>query len=130
VRGNFSVGDAIGKAAGFDMNEEVEAYIRKQKSPQREICRKLREIITKTYPAIEEKMWMGVPWYEGRYYIVALKDHVNLGCAVQGLSENDLCLFEGKGKTMRHIKLYAIDDINEHEIVKLLKVAEKATCTC
>ena len=27
------------------MNKEVEKYIEKQKSPQREICRKLREII-------------------------------------------------------------------------------------
>jgi len=119
-----------GKEAGLDMNEEVEDYLRKQKSPQREICRRLREIILKTYPAIEEKMWMGVPWYEGRYYIVALKDHVNLGCAVQGLSEDELALFEGKGKTMRHIKLYSIADINEREIVNLLKVVEKATCTC
>jgi len=119
-----------GKGAGLDMNEEVEDYLRKQKSPQREICRRLREIILKTYPAIEEKMWMGVPWYEGRYYIVALKDHVNLGCAVQGLSEDELALFEGKGKTMRHIKLYSIADINEREIVNLLKVVEKATCTC
>jgi hypothetical protein len=120
----------FGKEAGFDMNEEVEDYISKQKSPQREICRKLREIIRTTYPDIEEKMWMGVPWYEGRYYIVALKDHVNLGCAVHGLSENELRLFEGKGKMMRHIKLYAIEDINEREIVNLLKVVEKATCNC
>lgn len=112
------------------MNEEVEDYIRKQKSPQREICRKLREIITTTYPALEEKMWLGVPWYEGRYYIVALKDHVNLGCAVQGLSEDELRLFEGKGKTMRHIKLYSLADIDEREIVNVLKIVEKATCTC
>ena len=111
------------------MNEEVEDYIRKQKSPQNEICQKLREIIRTTYPDIKEKMWVGVPWYEGRYYIVALKDHVNLGFAITGLSEKELDLFEGKGRTMRHIKIYSIEDINEQQIVKLLKVAEKATCS-
>ena len=112
------------------MNEAVDDYINKQKSPQKEICQKLREIILKTYPDIEEKMWVGVPWYEGRYYIVALKDHVNLGFAIQGLSENELDLFEGKGKTMRHVKFYSVEDIHEKQIVTLLKVAEKALCSC
>ena len=112
------------------MNEADDDHIIKQKSPQKEICQKLREIILKTYPEIEEKIWVGVPWYEGRYYIVALKDHVNLGFAIRGLSEKELGLFEGKGKTMRHIKLYSLDDIDETQIVKLLKVAEKALCTC
>ena len=112
------------------MNETVEEYIGKQNSPQKEICQKLREIILKTYPEIEEKMWVGVPWYEGRFYIVALKDHVNLGFAIQGLSEEELELFEGKGKTMRHVKIYSVEDINERQIVNLLKVAEKAVCSC
>lgn len=112
------------------MNAAVDEYIIKQKSPQKEICQKLREIIVKTYPHIEEKMWVGVPWYEGRFYIVALKDHVNLGFAIQGLSENELELFEGKGKTMRHVKIYSVEDIHEGQIVRLLKVAEKAVCSC
>jgi len=112
------------------MNGAVDEYIGKQKSPQKEICQKLREIILKTYPRIEEKMWAGVPWYEGRFYIVALKDHVNLGFAIQGLSENELALFEGKGKTMRHIKIYSVEDINEKRIVTLLRVAAHAICTC
>ena len=111
------------------MNEAVAEYIGKQKSPQKEICQKLREIILKTYPDIEERMWVGVPWYEGRYYIVALKDHVNLGFAIQGLSANELGLFEGKGKTMRHVKFYSVEDIQEKQIVTLLKVAEKALCS-
>jgi hypothetical protein len=111
------------------MNEAVTDYIRKQKSPQKEICQHLREIILSTYPDIEEKLWVGVPWYEGRYYIVALKNHVNLGFTIKGLSEKELELFEGKGKTMRHRKFYSVEDINEKQVVTLLKVAEKALCT-
>ena len=107
------------------MNKEVEKYIEKHKSPQREICQELRTIILKTFPDIKEEMKMGVPWYEGRYYIVALKDHVNLGFSLKGLSKKEIELFEGGGKTMKHIKLYSLKEIDEKKIVKLLRVVEK-----
>jgi len=84
------------------MNKEVEKYTEKQKSPQREICHKLRTIILKTFPDIQEEMKMGVPWYEGKYYIVALKDHINLGFSLKGLSKEEIELFEGGGKTIYH----------------------------
>ena len=112
------------------MKTEVEKYIKKQKSPQKEICSKLREIIVKTYPKIEEQMWAGVPFYDKRYYIVALKDHVNMGFAITGLSEKEIALFEGKGKTMRHIKFFSIDDIDAKQIAKLMKISKKAKCSC
>ena len=112
------------------MNAEVEKYIKKQKSPQREICSRLCEVILKTYPKIEEEMWVGVPFYDKRYYIVALKNHVNMGFAITGLSQEEIALFEGKGKTMRHIKFHSLDDIDEKQIVKLMKIAKKAKCTC
>ena len=112
------------------MNKEVDDYIEKQKSPQKEICQRLRNTILKTFPNIKEEMKLGVPWYEGKYYIVALKDHVNLGFAIRGLSKKELDLFEGKGKTMRHIKIASLKDINERQIVKLLKIAKKAKCSC
>jgi len=107
------------------VNKEVEKYIEKQKSPQKEICHELRTIILKTFPDIKEEMKMGVPWYEGRYYIVALKDHVNLGFSLKGLSKKEIELFEGGGKTMKHIKLYSLNEIDEKKIVKLLRVVEK-----
>ncbi|MFC1781162.1 DUF1801 domain-containing protein [Planctomycetota bacterium] len=112
------------------MNKEVAEYIEKQKSLQKEICLKLRKIIIKTFPKIEERMWVGLPWYEGKYYIVALKNHVNMGFAITGLPQEEIDLFEGKGKTMRHIKIFALEDIDEKRIVKLLKIAKKAKCSC
>jgi len=48
------------------MNKEVKEYIEKQKSPQKEICKKLRKIILKTFPDTKEEMKLGVPWYEGK----------------------------------------------------------------
>lgn len=106
------------------MDKKVGEYIEKQKSPQKEICQKLRKIILKTFPDIEEEMKLGVPWYEGKYYIVALKDHVNLGFSLKGLSKKKIELFEGSGKTMKHIKVYSLNDIDEEKIVKLLKVVK------
>lgn len=112
------------------MDKEVEKYVKKQKSLKKKICLKLREIILKTYPKIEERMWAGVPFYDKRYYIVALKDHVNMGFAITGLSQKEIDMFAGKGKTMRHIKLFSMDDIDEKKIVSLLKISKKAKCTC
>ena len=111
------------------MSTEVEGYIKKQNSLQRELVQTLRTIILKTLPHVKEELKMGVPWYEGKFYIVALKDHVNLGFSVQGLSDQDLALFEGKGKLMRHIKFYSIGNVDYDKVEKLLKlVAEKSIC--
>ena len=104
------------------MDEKVENYIEKQKSPQREICQELRKIILETFPNIKEEMKFGVPCYEGRYYIAALRDHVNLGFSLKGLSKEEIKLFEGNGKTMRHIKVFSLNAIDKTKIVKLLKL--------
>ena len=104
------------------MNKEVKQYIEKQKSPQKEIIQKLRKIILKTFPKIKEELKMGVPWYEGKYYIVGLKDSVNLGVSVKGLTKKEQDLFSGKGKMMRHLKIKSTKEINEKEIKKLLKL--------
>jgi len=109
---------------------EVDDYVKKQKSPQKEICSKLRRVIKKTFPKIDEKMHVGVPWYEGKFYIVGLKDHVNLGFSVKGLSKKDLELFEGKGKLMKHLKFFSVKEIDEKKIVKLLKLVKKKTKAC
>lgn len=112
------------------MNKEVSQYIKRQESPQKQICKKLRAIILKTYPEIDEGIWVSVPFYDRRYYIGALKDHVNMGFAINGLPQKQIDLFEGKGRTMRHIKFFSLDDIDEKRIVKLLKISKRAKCSC
>ncbi len=107
------------------MDEGVNEYIEKQKSPQKEIIQELRRIILETFPDITEEMKLGVPWYEGKYYLVALKDHVNLGFSIKGLSKKEKDLFDGSGKTMKHIKIYSLQEIDRKKIVKLLKVVKK-----
>ena len=110
-----------------ETNAEAGEYIEKQKSPQKEIVQRLRDIIVKTVPDVKEEFKLGVPWYEGKFYIVALKDHVNVGFSVKGLSEKEMALFEGKGKMMRHLKFYSLEDVDKERVEHLLKlVAEKS----
>jgi len=49
----------------FDMDGKVQTYIEKQKSSQKEICLKLREIILHTFPDTKEEMKWGVPAFSG-----------------------------------------------------------------
>ncbi len=106
-------------------NPKIHDYIAKQKSPQREVCSKLREIIFDTYPEIKEAMKWGVPAFDdGKFYIVALKDHVNLGFSIKGLKEQEIELFDGGGKTTKVLEISSLDEIKERsdEIIKLLKL--------
>ena len=103
------------------MDKQVKNYLDNLPSPQKEICKRVRKIIVKTFPDIEESFKNGVPWYECKYYIVGLKDHVNIGFSVEGLAPEEMSLFEGKGKYMRYIKIYLIDEIDDKKLVKLLK---------
>ena len=81
------------------MDKKVVEYINKQKSPQKEICQELREIILKANPDGKEKMKWGVPSFvEGKYYIVALKNHVNFG-------------YNDGSKKMKHIEIISVEDL-------------------
>lgn len=107
------------------MDKKVDEYIKKQKSPQKEICEKVRKLIFKTFPNIKEEMKWGVPSYDnGKYYIVALKDHVNLGFSIKGLSKEEIAFFDGGGKIMKHIKINSSKDIDTKRIIKLMKMVK------
>ena len=112
------------------MNIKVDEYLNKQKSPQKEVIVLLRSLIHKTIPGISEEIKWGVPVFAGgKFYIGSLKNHVNLGFSINGLSDGEVALFKGSGKTMRHIKVKSIHDVEEEKLVKLIKlVNEKAMC--
>jgi uncharacterized protein YdhG (YjbR/CyaY superfamily) len=105
------------------MNDGVDAYIQKQKSPQREICQELRKLIFEIFPDAGEEMKWGVPAFAGgKFYIVALKDHVNLGFSTKGLSRAEVALFNGGGKATKHIEIGELQGIDGKRIEKLLRL--------
>ena len=82
----------------------VENYFSKLEFPQKEICLKLRGILSIHLHDLREEIKWGVPVYAGgKIYIVALKDHVNLGFSLQDLPEKRQAFLKGSGKTMKHL---------------------------
>jgi len=72
----------------------------------------------------------GVIVYDDRrFYLAGLKDKVNMGFSINGLKKEEISLFEGGGKTMRHIKIRTVKDIDEKNIVELMKLVKKK-CKC
>ena len=108
------------------MDKKVDEYIEKQKSPQKEILQEVRKIFQKTLPSYEEKSaWGVVAFSGGKFYIAAMKNRVHVGFAINGLDKDEISLFEGSGKTMRHIKINSLEEIEEEKLVKLIKMVDK-----
>ncbi len=70
-------------------------------------------------------MWGAVTYDGGKFYLAAMKNRVHVGFSISGLNQEERDLFEGTGKTMRHIKINSVDDIDEKHLVKLIKLVEK-----
>jgi hypothetical protein len=113
------------------MSTLVDTYIENQKSPQKEILQKVRKIFLKTLRGCEEKMMWGVITFAGgKFYIAAMKNRVHVGFAIAGLSKEEIGLFEGTGKTMRHIKIDSVEQIDEKHLVKVIRLIDKKSiCT-
>jgi hypothetical protein len=52
---------------------------------------------------------------------------VNLGFSVAGLSAEELQPFAGSGKTMKHLAIRTLDDIDEAHVAHLLQLVWKAS---
>jgi len=108
------------------MDEKIEKYINKQKSPQKEILQKVRDIFFKTIPDCEEKStWGVIAFMGGKFYLAAMKECAHVGFAINGLTEKEISQFEGSGKTMRHIKIRTLKEIDEKKLASLIKCINK-----
>jgi len=112
------------------MDKQVVEYIEKQKSPQKEIIQKVRNIFLNTLQNCEEKVaWGVIVFADSKFYIAAMKNRVHVGFAINGLNKEEIGLFEGSGKTMRHIKIHSLEEIDDKKLKKLIKIVnEKAIC--
>ena len=112
------------------MDKKVEEYIEKQQAPQKDILNKVRNLILESLPNCDEKAaWGVVTFAGGKFYLAALKNKVHIGFAINGLSKEEISQFEGSGKTMRHIKIFSLSDIDDEKLIKLIKMVDKkAVC--
>jgi hypothetical protein len=107
----------------------VEGYLQGLPMPFKSLMERLRTIILTNFPSIKETVMHEGLWYESKIYLAKIQDHVNLGVGIVGLSTDDIKLFSGTGKTMRHLKFYPDQEIDEHELIRRLKiVVQKVIC--
>ena len=111
-------------------SKEVDGYIARFDGERKEILSRLRAIILKTSPGLREEMKMGVPWYGGSFYLVALKDHVNMGFCLGGSLKKYEKGLQGSGKYMRHLKFRSLADVDEVKISRLIRATEKTYSEC
>jgi len=108
------------------VGKQEDAYIEKQKSPQMEILQKVRKIFQETLPNCEEKMtWGVITFASGKFYIAAMKNCVHVGFVVAGLTDEEISMLEGSGKTMRHIKIPTLESIDQRNLVRLIETVNK-----
>lgn len=112
------------------MDKKVKEYLKKQPPEQQNIIKELRNLLFTTIPNCDEKMAWGVLAYRGgKFYLAGMKERVHMGFAICELLKDEMANFEGSGKTMRHLKITSLEDINKNKIVRLIKlVDQKAKC--
>jgi len=73
--------------------------------------------------------WGVITFASGKFYIAAMKNRVHVGFAITGLSKDEISMFEGSGKTMRHIKIPTLESIDEKRLTKMIEIVDKkAVC--
>ncbi|MEW6062388.1 MAG: DUF1801 domain-containing protein [Bacteroidota bacterium] len=103
------------------MTTPVEDYIKKLKSPQREICSEVRRIILETVPGVHEQMKMDAAWYEDKVYLAALGEHVTVGFSLAGLSKEERTALHSGEQSMKHLTLKSVQEIDERWLKEILR---------
>jgi hypothetical protein len=108
-------------------DKAVDEYINRFDGERNKILKKLRALISKTFPNIKEGMRYGVPWYGDKFYIVGLRDSVNMGFNVKWMAKKHAGELKGKGEYMRHLKFKTSKDVDteKSKIVRIMKVTPK-----
>lgn len=105
------------------MNVEVTKYIAAAANHQA-LLQALRELIRSIAPDAEEQYKWSRPVYaleKDFCYLKTTKKHVTLGFFEFDKISTNKHLIEGTGKSMRHIKLSTIDQIEELQIATIIK---------
>lgn len=110
-------------------NKQITEYINNSPKEQKEIMEAIRSLVHKNVANVSEEFKWDRPIFklEKKFaYLQANKNHVNLGF-YKGLEKlNDpQKLLEGTGKTMRHIKLRKVSDIDSELLSEWFSVASK-----
>jgi hypothetical protein len=108
----------------------ADEYFGAQAGAARDVLDALRSLVKASLPKATEGFKWGVPVYfdPAGYplcYLVALRDHVNLGFLSGAHLDDPKGLLEGTGEQGRHIKIYDPGDIRKTAFKDLLRGAAR-----
>ena len=107
-------------------SKEVSEYINNLPDDKKEIVKALREIILSVDPNLNESLKWKQPVYSKKgdiCYIFPAGNHVNLGFYNGTELKDPKKLLEGTGKTMRHIMIKSLEDIDKEYFWELVSDA-------
>jgi hypothetical protein len=110
-----------------DLGAPADAFFVQQPPERREHLEALRALVMKAAPGSRESMKWGMPYYELKGGFCALYTSntyaaLNIMAPPEKLADPEGRL-EGKGKTMRHLKVRSAADIDEASILRWVKTA-------
>lgn len=106
------------------MNEEVSNFIENSAEDFQGLLIALRKLILSVAPNVQEQYKWSRPVYaleKDFCYLKTSKKNVTLGFFEFDKIETNKHLIEGSGKSMRHVKLSKVTDIEEFKIEEMLK---------
>jgi len=106
------------------MNLEVTGFIEAAPSMQQPILSALRKLILAQSPDVEEQFKWSRPVYaleKDFCYLKSTKKSVTLGFFEFDKIKTNNHLIEGTGKSMRHIKINSLDDIENSKVESMIK---------
>ena len=110
-----------------DLGAPADAFFERQPKAVRGHLEALRAVVKKAVPEAKESIKWGMPYYEMKKGFAALYASPTYA-AIQVMAPPDKLddpdgLLEGKGATMRHLKVRSAADLHEQSLTRWLKTA-------
>ncbi len=106
------------------MNQEVNNYIKNSAENHKVILSELRKLIFAKAPNTTEQFKWSRPVYaleKDFCYLKTTKKHVTFGFFEFNKIQTNQHLIQGTGKSMRHIKLSQVSEIEEFQVGKMIE---------
>lgn len=108
----------------MNFNPKVTAYISQATPEQIELLETLRQLIHENVPETTEEIKWNIPVFaktKDYTYLRFAKKHITFGFYNTDKIEDPDNILEGSGKTLKHIKIRVLEDIDKALIGKWLK---------
>ena len=107
-------------------SKEISEYINGLPENKKDIVKALRKIILSVDPSLNESLKWKQPVYSKKgdiCYLFPAGNHVNLGFYKGTELKDPKKMLQGTGKTMRHIKIRTLEDIDKEYFWELVSDA-------